>query len=91
MAIKERFFFFNDKDELVDETNASKFILRKEDENGNLISESFGLVKDIIDEEEKQTVKNDIFYVSREEYEFLKKFDAENNFGINFDCIKIKE
>ena len=37
MAIKEEIIFFDDNDNKVDKDIATKFILRREDENGNLI------------------------------------------------------
>ena len=91
MAIKEEIIFFDDNDNKVDKDIATKFILRREDENGNLISENFGRIQKLSDEFSEETVKDNILYVTKEEYEYLKKIDNETGNRMNFDEIKIKE
>ncbi|MCI6627133.1 MAG: hypothetical protein MSH29_02360 [Tenericutes bacterium] len=91
MAIKEEIIFFDDNDNKVDKDIATKFILRREDENGNLISENFGRIQELSDEFSEETVKDNILYVTKEEYEYLKKIDNETGNRMNFDEIKIKE
>lgn len=91
MAIKEEIIFFDDNDNKVDKDIATKFILRREDENGNLISENFGKIQELSDEFSEETVKDNILYVTKEEYEYLKKIDNETGNRMNFDEIKIKE
>ena len=91
MAIKEEIIFFDDNDNKVDKDIATKFILRREDENGNLISENFGRIQELSDEFSEETVKDNILYVTKEEYEYLKKIDNETVNRMNFDEIKIKE
>ena len=91
MAIKEEKIFFDDNDNKVDKDIATKFILRREDENGNLISENFGRIQELSDEFSEETVKDNILYVTKEEYEYLKKIDNETGNRMNFDEIKIKE
>ena len=91
MAIKEEIIFFEDNDNKVDKDIATKFILRREDENGNLISENFGRIQELSDEFSEETVKDNILYVTKEEYEYLKKIDNETGNRMNFDEIKIKE
>ena len=91
MAIKEEIIFFDDNDNKVDKDIATKFILRREDENGNLISENFGRIQELSDEFSEETVKDNILYVTKEEYEYLKKMDNETGNRMNFDEIKIKE
>lgn len=91
MAIKEEMLFFDDNDNKVDKDIATKFILRREDENGNLISENFGRIQELSDEFSEETVKDNILYVTKEEYEYLKKIDNETGNRMNFDEIKIKE
>ena len=91
MAIKEEIIFFDDNDNKVDKDIATKFILRREDENGNLISENFGRIQELSDEFSEETVKDKILYVTKEEYEYLKKIDNETGNRMNFDEIKIKE
>lgn len=91
MAIKEEIIFFDDNDNKVDKDIATKFILRREDENGNLISENFGRIQELSDELSEETVKDNILYVTKEEYEYLKKIDNETGNRMNFDEIKIKE
>ena len=91
MAIKEEIIFFDDNDNKVDKDIATKFILRREDEYGNLISENFGRVQELSDELSEETVKDNILYVTKEEYEYLKKIDNETGNRMNFDEIKIKE
>ena len=91
MAIKEEIIFFDDNDNKVDKDIATKFILRREDENGNLISENFGRIQELSDECSEETVKDNILYVTKEEYEYLKKIDNETGNRMNFDEIKIKE
>ena len=91
MAIKEEIIFFDDNDNKVDKVIATKFILRREDENGNLISENFGRIQELSDEFSEETVKDNILYVTKEEYEYLKKIDNETGNRMNFDEIKIKE
>ena len=91
MAIKEEIIFFDDNDNKVDKDIATKFILRREDENGNLISENFGRIQELSDEFSEETVKDNILYVTKEEYEYLKKIDNETGTRMNFDEIKIKE
>lgn len=91
MAIKEEIIFFDDNDNKVDKDIATKFILRREDENGNLISEIFGRIQELSDEVSEETVKDNILYVTKEEYEYLKKIDNETGNRMNFDEIKIKE
>ena len=91
MAIKEEIIFFDDNDNKVDKDIATKFILRREDENGNLISENFGRIQELSDEFSEETVKDNILYVTKEEYEYLKKIDKETGNRMNFDEIKIKE
>ena len=91
MAIKEEIIFFDDNDNKVDKDIATKFILRREDENGNLISENFGRIQELSDEFSEETVKDNILYVTKEEYEYLKKIDNETGNRMNFDKIKIKE
>ena len=90
MAIKEEIIFFDDNDNKVDKDIATKFILRREDENGNLISENFGRIQELSDEFSEETVKDNILYVTKEEYEYLKKIDNETGNRMNFDEIKIK-
>ena len=75
MAIKEEIIFFDDNDNKVDKDIATKFILRKE----------------LSDEFSEETVKDNILYVTKEEYEYLKKIDNETGNRMNFDEIKIKE
>ena len=89
MAIKEEMLFFDDNDNKVDKDIATKFILRRED--GNLISENFGRIQELSDEVLEETVKDNILYVTKEEYEYLKKIDNETGNRMNFDEIKIKE
>ena len=60
-------------------------------ENGNLISENFGRIQELSDEFSEETVKDNILYVTKEEYEYLKKIDNETGNRMNFDEIKIKE
>lgn len=91
MAIKEEIIFFDDNDNKVDKDIATKFILKREDENGNLISENFGRIQELSDEFSEETVKDNILYVTKEEYEYLKKIDNETGNRMNFDEIKIKE
>ena len=91
MAIKEEIIFFDYNDNKVDKDIATKFILRREDENGNLISENFGRIQELSDEFSEETVKDNILYVTKEEYEYLKKIDNETGNRMNFDEIKIKE
>ena len=91
MAIKEEMLFFDDNDNKVDKDIATKFILRREDENGNLISENFGRIQELSDEFSEETVKDNILYVTKEEYEYRKKIDNETGNRMNFDEIKIKE
>ena len=91
MAIKEEMLFFDDNDNKVDKDIATKFILRREDENGNLISENFGRIQELSDEFSEETVKDNILYVTKEEYEYLKKMDNETGNRMYFDEIKIKE
>ena len=91
MAIKEEIIFFDDNDNKVDKDIATKFILRREDENGNLISENFGRIQELSDEFSEETVKDNILYITKEEYEYLKKIDNETGNRMNFDEIKIKE
>ena len=91
MAIKEEIIFFDDNDNKVDKDIATKFILRREDENGNLISENFCRIQELSDEFSEETVKDNILYVTKEEYEYLKKIDNETGNRMNFDEIKIKE
>ena len=91
MAIKEEIIFFDDNDNKVDKDIATKFILRREDENGNLISENFGRIQELSDEFSEETVKDNILYVTKEEYEYLKKIDNDTGNRMNFDEIKIKE
>ena len=91
MAIKEEIIFFDDNDNKVDKDIATKFILRRQDENGNLISENFGRIQELSDEFSEETVKDNILYVTKEEYEYLKKIDNETGNRMNFDEIKIKE
>ena len=91
MAIKEEIIFFDDNDNKVYKDIATKFILRREDENGNLISENFGRIQELSDEFSEETVKDNILYVTKEEYEYLKKIDNETGNRMNFDEIKIKE
>ena len=91
MAIKEEIIFFDDNDNKVDKDIATKFILRRKDENGNLISENFGRIQELSDEFSEETVKDNILYVTKEEYEYLKKIDNETGNRMNFDEIKIKE
>ena len=91
MAIKEEIIFFDDNDNKVDKDIATKFILRREDENGNLISENFGRIQELSDEFSEETVKDNILYVTKEEYEYRKKIDNETGNRMNFDEIKIKE
>ena len=91
MAIKEEIIFFDDNDNKVDKDIATKFILRREDENGNLISENFGRIQELSDEFSEETVKDNILYVTKEEYEYLKKIDNETGNRMNFNEIKIKE
>ena len=91
MAIKEEIILFDDNDNKVDKDIATKFILRREDENGNLISENFGRIQELSDEFSEETVKDNILYVTKEEYEYLKKIDNETGNRMNFDEIKIKE
>ena len=91
MAIKEEIIFFDDNDNKVDKDIATKFILRREDENGNLISENFGRIQELSDEFSEETVKDNILYVTKEEYEYLKKIYNETGNRMNFDEIKIKE
>ena len=91
MAIKEEIIFFDDNDNKVDKDIATQFILRREDENGNLISENFGRIQELSDEFSEETVKDNILYVTKEEYEYLKKIDNETGNRMNFDEIKIKE
>ena len=91
MAIKEEIIFFDDNDNKVDKDIATKFILRREDENGNLISENCGRSQELSDEFSEETVKDNILYVTKEEYEYLKKIDNETGNRMNFDEIKIKE
>ena len=91
MAIKEEIIFFDDNDNKFDKDIATKFILRREDENGNLISENFGRIQELSDEFSEETVKDNILYVTKEEYEYLKKIDNETGNRMNFDEIKIKE
>ena len=91
MAIKEEIIFFDDNDNKVDKDIATKFILRREDENGNLISENFGRIQELSDEFSEETVKDNILYVTKEEYEYLKKIDNETGNRMNFDEITIKE
>ena len=91
MAIKEEIIFFDDNDNKVDKDIATKFILRREDENGTLISENFGRIQELSDEFSEETVKDNILYVTKEEYEYLKKIDNETGNRMNFDEIKIKE
>ena len=91
MAIKEEIIFFDDNDNKVDKDIATKFILRREDENGNLISENFARIQELSDEFSEETVKDNILYVTKEEYEYLKKIDNETGNRMNFDEIKIKE
>ena len=89
MAIKEEIIFFDDNDNKVDKDIATKFILRREDENGNLISENFGRIQELSDEFSEETVKDNILYVTKEEYEYLKKIDNETGNRMNFDEIKL--
>ena len=91
MAIKEEIIFFDDNDNKVDKDIATKFILRREDENGNLLSENFGRIQELSDEFSEETVKDNILYVTKEEYEYLKKIDNETGNRMNCDEIKIKE
>ena len=91
MAIKEEIIFFDDNDNKVDKDIATKFILRREDENGNLIRENFGRIQELSDELSEETVKDNILYVTKEEYEYLKKIDNETGNRMNFGEIKIKE
>ena len=91
MAIKEEIIFFDDNDNKVYKDIATKFILKREDENGNLISENFGRIQELSDEFSEETVKDNILYVTKEEYEYLKKIDNETGNRMNFDEIKIKE
>lgn len=91
MAIKEEMLFFDDNDNIVDKDIATKFILKRKDENGNLISENFGRIQELSNETNEETVKDNILYVTKEEYDYLKQMDAKTGNHMNFDEIKIKE
>lgn len=91
MTIKDEMLFYDDNDNEVDKDIATKFILRRKDEEGNLISENYGRVKDLNDEIKEESIKDNILYVTKEEYEYLKKIDNENGNKMNFDEIKIRE
>lgn len=91
MVIKEELIFLDDNDNEIDKDNATKFILRRKDENDNLISENFGRIEEISNEILEESVKDNILYVTRDEYEYLKEIDSKTGNKMNFDEIKIRE